>query len=115
MEAGEESRLILPLPPRLGASLALVLWGWRELGSVSVSGWTAIGFLGLGASGLGYLSWYGALERVETSQVAAFLYLEPLVTLGAAVALLGEAIFPLTVAGGALVLVGVAVTQRASR
>ena len=47
-------------------------------------------YLGIGASGLGYLFWCGALERVETSRVAAFLYLEPLVTLVAAMALLHE-------------------------
>jgi len=51
---------------------------------------TAILFLGVGCSGLGYPLWYAALERIEVSQVAAFLYLEPLVTLVAAVAFLGE-------------------------
>ena len=54
-----------------------------------------------------------ALEKVEASQVAALLYLEPLVTLGAAAALLGEPIRLVTVAGGALVLAGVLLVQRA--
>lgn len=63
--------------------------------------------------GLGYLFWYGALEKVEASQVAALLYLEPLVTLAAAVALLGEPVRLLTVLGGALVLAGVLLVQRA--
>jgi drug/metabolite transporter (DMT)-like permease len=44
--------------------------------------------------------------------VASFLYLEPLITLGAAVWLLGERISLTTVAGGLLVLAGVALVQR---
>jgi drug/metabolite transporter (DMT)-like permease len=73
----------------------------------------AILFLGIGASGLGYLFWYAALERIEASQVAAFIYLEPLVTLATAVSLLGEPVAATTVVGGALVLLGVFAVQRA--
>lgn len=87
--------------------------GWQDYRSLSPSGLLAIAFLGVGCSGLGYLFWYMALERIEASQVSAFLYLEPLVTLAAAVALLGEPVFVSTVIGGALVLVGVATVQRA--
>jgi drug/metabolite transporter (DMT)-like permease len=93
----------------------LFVWGagWREYGQLSAAGWAAVLFLGIACSGLGYLFWYGALEKVEASQVAALLYLEPLVTLGAAAALLGEPIRLVTVAGGALVLAGVLLVQRA--
>ena len=44
--------------------------------------------------------------------MAALLYLEPLVTVAAAVLLLGETIGATTVAGGLLVLGGVAMVQR---
>ena len=70
-------------------------------------------FLGIGRSGLGYLFWYAGLERLEASQVAAFLYVEPLFTLAAAVVLLGESVATTTVVGGVLVLVGVATVQTA--
>jgi drug/metabolite transporter (DMT)-like permease len=86
---------------------------WRGYAVLSPAGWAALLFLGLGPAGLGYLLWFGALERIETSRVAAFLYLEPLVTLAAAVALLGEEVGIATVAGGLLVLAGVALVQRA--
>jgi drug/metabolite transporter (DMT)-like permease len=86
--------------------------GWREYGSLTGAGWAAVLFLGLACSGLGYLFWYGALERIEASRVAAFLYLEPLVTLGAAVAVLGETVGLTTLVGGLLVLGGVALVQR---
>lgn len=88
---------------------------WRELASVPPSGWGAILFLGLGCSGLAYWFWYSALERIETSRVAAFLYLEPLVTVAAAVPLLGERVAASTVVGGAVVLLGVALVQRGGK
>jgi len=59
------------------------------------------------------LFWYAALERIEASQVAAFPHLEPLVTLVAAVSLLGEPVAATTVLGGVLVLAGVFTVQRA--
>jgi drug/metabolite transporter (DMT)-like permease len=86
---------------------------WRELGRLSTTGLLALAFLGIACSGLGYLFWYGALERLEASRVAAFLYLEPLVTLAAAAALLGERVPAVTLAGGAVLLLGVWLMQRA--
>ena len=87
--------------------------GWRELPHVSPVGWLAILFLGIGCSGLGYLFWYGALEKVELSRVAALLYLEPLITFVTALLLLHETVNALTVIGGAIVLGSVLVVQYA--
>ncbi|HSB18938.1 MAG TPA: DMT family transporter [Anaeromyxobacteraceae bacterium] len=87
--------------------------GWSDYARLSGPGWLALLFLGLACSGLGYLFWYGALERIEASRVAALLYAEPLVTLAAAVILLGEPVGLTTVAGGVLVLGGVLLVQRA--
>lgn len=95
------------------APLYLGRQGWREYAALSPAGVVAVLFLGIGASGLGYLFWFGALERVETSRVAAFLYLEPLVTLVTAMLLLGESVGLATLVGGVLVLAGVALVQRA--
>ena len=74
--------------------------GWQEFGRLSATSVLAILFLGVGCSGLGYLFWYAALERIDASQVAAFLYIEPLVTVVAAVALLGESVAVSTLIGG---------------
>jgi len=87
--------------------------GWRELPRLTSTGWLAILFLGIGCSALGYLFWYGALEKVEVSRVAAFLNLEPLVTFAAAVLLLREPVVATTVVGGLLVLVSVMLAQYA--
>ena len=93
------------------APLFFLRAGWTEYARVSAAGWAAIAFLGIGCSGLGYLFWYAALEKLETSRVAAFLYLEPLVTLAAAVVLLGEPVHGTTVVGGLIVLAGVFLVQ----
>jgi drug/metabolite transporter (DMT)-like permease len=87
--------------------------GWRDLARLSGQGWAAVLFLGIACSGLGYLFWYGALEKIEASRVAAFLYIEPLVTLAAAVVLLGEPVHAVTLAGGLLLVGGVVLVQRA--
>jgi len=86
--------------------------GWQQYQHLSSAVLTAIIFLGVGCSGLGYLFWYAALERLDTSQVAAFLYIEPLITLLAAVALLGESVTLTTIVGGIMVLLGVLTVQK---
>ena len=118
-----------PVLRRLGparATTGALLFGWLMLVPffVYAAGWREYrpahrrragrpcSSWGSRCSGLGYLFWYGALERIEASRVAAFLYLEPLVTLAAAVVMLGESVALTTVAGGLLVLAGVALVQR---
>jgi drug/metabolite transporter (DMT)-like permease len=85
--------------------------GWSEIPHLSAAGWGALLFLAIGCSALGYLFWYGALERIEVSRVASLLYAEPLVTFAAAALLLGERVSAAVVAGGLLVLVSVLVAQ----
>lgn len=86
--------------------------GWEAYAGLSATGWTALLFLGVVCSGLAYLAWYSALKRLETGRVAAYLYVEPLVTLAAAVTLLGEPVAATTLAGGLTVLLGVFLVQR---
>jgi drug/metabolite transporter (DMT)-like permease len=112
---------------RLGpmrATSGAMLFGWlmlvplflqagafRDYARLSPAGWACVLFLGVACSGLGYLFWYGALARIEVSRVAAFLYLEPLVTLAAAVGMLREPVSPSTILGGLLLLGGVVLVQ----
>ncbi len=95
------------------APLFILNTGWRELSMLSARGWGALLFLGICCSGLGYLFWYGALEKIEVSRVSAFLYVEPFVTLLAAVLLLNEPVHGVTVFGGLLVLASVYLLQKA--
>ena len=120
--AGDTIRRLGPRRATSGAMLigALMLTpffvarrGWNEIPNLTTTGWSALLFLAIGCSALGYLFWLGALERVEVSRVAALLYAEPLVTFIAAVLLLGERVNTITVIGGALVLASVLLTQYA--
>ncbi|MGZ7078371.1 MAG: DMT family transporter, partial [Thermoanaerobaculia bacterium] len=95
------------------APLFVIRQGWRELPNLSQGGWVAVLFLGIGCSALGYLFWYGALETVEVSRVAAFLHIEPLFTFVAAIGVLHESVSLTTVVGGLLVIVSVLLTQYA--
>jgi drug/metabolite transporter (DMT)-like permease len=85
---------------------------WGDFARLDRVGWLCVLFLGICCSGLGYLWWYGALEKIETSRVAALLYLEPLVTLAAAMVLLGETVGVSTIVGGVLLVGGVALVEK---
>ncbi len=71
-------------------------------------------YLGVVITGLGYLVWNWALERVSAARAAIYLNVQPLVGALLGVAWLGEPLSVFTVAGGALVVAGLwlAVTGR---
>lgn len=81
--------------------------GWQAIPHLSTAGWISVIFLGLACSALAYIFWYDALAEADASQVASLLYLEPIVTVIVAAALIGEQVTWATVAGGATILLGV--------
>lgn len=83
-----------------------------EIGRLSVHGWAAVAFLGVACSGLAYIAWYDALQRMPAAQAGALLYLEPLVAMAVAASVLGESIGAATIAGGIVILVGVWLVNR---
>jgi drug/metabolite transporter (DMT)-like permease len=85
---------------------------WGALLGLNLEGWLALAFLGVFCSGLGYVFWYGGLERIPASRVGAFLYLEPIVTAIAASGMLGEVVTPYTWLGGAAIVIGVWLVNR---
>jgi drug/metabolite transporter (DMT)-like permease len=86
--------------------------GWHELAGLSMTGWLCLAYLGLGCSGLGFMLYGAALEHLEASQVAAFIYLEPLIAQAIGVALMGEPLTAAALAGGAAILAGVYLVTR---
>lgn len=81
--------------------------GWKSLPTLSATEWGHLIFLGVFVSGIAYWYWGKAHEVLEASQASAFMYLEPLATLLAAVLLLNEKIFFQSVVGGVVIIVGV--------
>jgi drug/metabolite transporter (DMT)-like permease len=116
--------LLRRLPPTLSMAYVMLLgWmfvlpffvsgqGWSEVPHLSPAGWLAISFLGLFCSGLAYIFYYDALAQIDASQVAAFIYVEPLVTVVAAAIVLGEALTPVMLFGGLTILLGVYLVNR---
>ena len=93
----------------------LLVWAGDELSdmhTVSPQGWTSIAFLGIFCSGLAYIFWYDALKAIPASRVGVLLYLEPLVAVGVAAALLHEVVTIPVLLGGAAILLGVWLVHR---
>jgi drug/metabolite transporter (DMT)-like permease len=86
--------------------------GFSEIGSLTFNGWMGISFLGIFCSGLAYIAWYDALQALTTAQTGVFLYIEPIVTVLVAFFILGEAITPVLVVGGGIILFGVWLVNR---
>ena len=86
--------------------------GLAEIKQLSLSGWSAVGFLGIACSGLAYIFWYDGLQSVPSSQVGTFLYLEPLVAVVVSSIILSEAILLVSVLGGTTILLGVWLVNR---
>jgi drug/metabolite transporter (DMT)-like permease len=66
-----------------------------------------LAFLAAGSSVLGMLLWNRAVLAAGSARVSVLLYLEPVVSVAAAMMLLGEQLTAATIAGGLLILAGV--------
>jgi drug/metabolite transporter (DMT)-like permease len=86
--------------------------GFHGIGHLSGSGAAALCFLGILCSGVAYVFWFDALERLPASRVGSLLYLEPLVTVAVAACVLGEGVRFGTMAGGAIILFGIWLVNR---
>ena len=95
--------LLLPLAPATVQS-------WRGLAHPA-GALAAVGYLALGASALGFLAWAYAQARLSVAAAAGTLYAVPAVALGVGLLVLGEVPGPVTVLGGGIALIGVAVAR----
>ena len=75
-------------------------------------GWLAVLYLSLLSTVLGYSMFYTLISRGNVSRLSIQLYLIPIVSIAGGILLLGEQITPLTVAGGAALLLAVALATR---
>ena len=91
--------------------LLAVLWGFRGFPLPSApSGWIAACWVGLFEMGITFLLWNAALARTEhPARIGNIVYLGPFVSLVWIRLVLGEEIRPATVAGLAVIVVGILV------
>lgn len=98
----------------LGAAMALPLAPGlaSDVTAAPTLALVAVGFLALGASALGFLTWAYAVARIDVTAAASTLYAVPPVAALVGWVTLGEVPAPLTAVGGAIALAGVALTAR---
>ncbi len=78
---------------------------------LSILGWLAVGFIGLFGAAVSYMLWLWALRHTTPTLVAVALPMNPLMALLLGAVLLGEPVTPSMVAGFALVIIGIAITN----
>ncbi|WP_226678507.1 DMT family transporter [Mesobacillus jeotgali] len=85
--------------------------GWESLPLLTQTEWAHLLFLAIFVSGIGYWYWGKALEVLDASRVSMFIYLEPLVTLIAAIFLLHEKFILISAIGGIIIIIGVVIVN----
>lgn len=99
-----------------GPLLLLIGWvveqpDWDTVSAVSWPGWVALGYTAVGGSILGHTFWYWLVTKNDLSNLLPVLLLQPLVGIAAAIVILNESLDNRTLAGGALILLGVTIIQ----
>ncbi len=82
---------------------------FSQVSALPAEGWISMLYLSLASTVLGYMIFYTLVNRGAVSRLAVQLYLIPLVGVIGGVVLLGESISVYTVAGGAAILLAVAI------
>ena len=85
------------------------------LSTTNAQTWAELFYLAAFNSLLGAVLWNYGTRHLPGAAVGAFLYLLPVVAVAAGYLILGEPITPWLVAGGAIMLAGVALAQSGSR
>jgi drug/metabolite transporter (DMT)-like permease len=96
-------------------ALAGLLPAAAPLSTLPAAAWAELGFLALGCTVAGLAAWSIAMARSGSARAGLLLYLEPVVGVAGAVALLGEHLSAAMAAGGALIMAGVATAWLAQR
>lgn len=71
-----------------------------------------IGFLGLVASALCFVTWNKAVEIIGAIKASNYIYLVPLISMVTSILVLNEKVTSLAVVGGCLILTGVYISER---
>jgi drug/metabolite transporter (DMT)-like permease len=99
------------------ALVPVILWRWprTDWAAVGLGSWSAIGYMAICSSLLGYLAWFWALGRGGIARVSAWQLGQPVLTVVLAALLLGERLSASLVVAGVAVLGGTALTQIRAR
>jgi O-acetylserine/cysteine efflux transporter len=96
-------------PQYLAVSLALESGHWEALTTAAWKDWAIVLYQGIAMNCLGYALWYHLLGKYPVNSAMPFLLLGPVTTMAAAVLILGEQPTWLILAGGVVIISGVAI------
>ena len=83
-----------------------------QVESLPLNGWISVLYLSILSTVLGYTLFYTLIRHKSVSTISIQLYLAPIVGVVGGVVLLGESVTTLTVMGGALMLIAVALATK---
>ena len=101
--------ILLMAHPQLFMMSAIFETG--QLNAIQSAGWivwSAVAYLGLIMTALGYYMWYTLIRRTPVSEAAPYLLTLPLFSMAGGWFFLGEVATPQTLLGGGIILSGVA-------
>ncbi len=109
--AGVDS-MVITVGSLLAASLFLAPFAWASWPSQnpSLRAWAEMSFLGVASSGLGFLMYFRLLRRIGPVRAMSVTFLNPVVAMAAGVWYLGEGVTAQMIGGGAVVLLGTALS-----
>lgn len=84
---------------------------WEQTADASAASIAGLVYLGIGPTAVAFTTWAYALARTDAGKMGATTYLVPAIVIAMSAVALGELPPPLAFVGGALCLVGVAVTR----
>lgn len=109
--AGADS-VVITVGSLLAAALFLAPFAWSSWPEQNPSprAWAEMTFLGVASSGIGFLIYFRLLRRIGPLKSMSVTYLNPVVAIFAASWYLGESVTPRMLIGGAVVLIGTALS-----
>ncbi len=82
-----------------------------QLTDISRVGWISLAYLGIGGTAMGFSIYYQAIHKIGAARTGIFINLVPVFSVLLSWLILGEAIKPIVIAGGLLILGGVSLTN----
>jgi drug/metabolite transporter (DMT)-like permease len=109
--AGADS-LVITVGSLLAASVVLapIAWATWPSENPNLRAWAEVAFLGVASSGLGFLMYFRLLRRIGAVRAMSVTFLNPVVALISGSLYLGEEVTLQMIAGGAVVLLGTALS-----
>jgi drug/metabolite transporter (DMT)-like permease len=96
-------------------TIPFVPFGWHDIATASGGAWLGAIYLGILPSAVGFVLWGYAVARLPVVTSTSLLYLVPAVAVAISFLWLGEIPLPVELAGGVVVILGVAAISQGDR